>query len=354
MLVEISLFLLLLISGLSYLPFQHWIFRSLDFAKIQITLVQSIALLVLLIQYSALNISSKYFGLVLLFLWLHNIIILLPYTTFYPVESKALNTSKKPVRVLSVNVFQYNKKKHLLIQLINTLKPDILLTMESDKAWEETLNKTERLFNSLKKIPQDNTYGMHFYTTLETEYIDVNYFVAKDIPSIEARLKTKSGEEFMFFGVHPPPPSPVEEETSKERDADILALSRKIKQLNLPSIVVGDFNNVAWSKSSKLFKKNTQLLDPRIGRGFVSTFHAGYMFFRFPIDLVFHSKEVYIQELRTEKHINSDHFPVYAEFVIMPDKAKQNCTSDDVNSDEKKEIKELINEGKAVESDNRD
>jgi endonuclease/exonuclease/phosphatase (EEP) superfamily protein YafD len=270
------------------------------------------------------------------------------------VESKALNTSKKPVRVLSVNVFQYNKKKHLLIQLINTLKPDILLTMESDKAWEETLNKTERLFNSLKKIPQDNTYGMHFYTTLETEYIDVNYFVAKDIPSIEARLKTKSGEEFMFFGVHPPPPSPVEEETSKERDADILALSRKIKQLNLPSIVVGDFNNVAWSKSSKLFKKNTQLLDPRIGRGFVSTFHAGYMFFRFPIDLVFHSKEVYIQELRTEKHINSDHFPVYAEFVIMPDKAKQNCTSDDVNSDEKKEIKELINEGKAVESDNRD
>ena len=43
--------------------------------------------------------------------------------------------------------------------------------------------------------------------------------------SIEAKLKTKDGYEFVFFGVHPPPPSPTEEKTSK--DGDLLSIAKK-------------------------------------------------------------------------------------------------------------------------------
>jgi len=354
MIIDIALCVLVVISSLHYFPYQHWVFRSLEFAKIQLTCIQLIALLVLIYFFSALTFLSIILGLVLVSVFIHNLIILVPYTKLFPRESKALKSSGKPISFLAVNVYQYNDQYHLLINLIKELKPDILLTIESNKKWEKALEQVEHYFRNSKKIPQDNTYGMHFYTTLGTDSIKVNYFVADDLPTIEANLLTSKGKKFKFFGVHPPPPSPTEEETSKERDGDILALGKKIQAIKDPCLVVGDFNNVAWSRSSKLFKKSTQLLDPRIGRGFISTFHAKYLFFRFPIDLVFHNNSIYIQSLRTEKHINSDHFPIYGEFVLNAEIETQESISEETNPEEDQQIDEMIDEGQSVESDNRE
>ncbi len=353
MIVEAILFCFLLLSTLHYWPFQHWVFRTMAFAKIQLSYVQTIVIIILILRFFYLSDISKILSVSLVLTWLHNLFILLPYTAFNPKESRRLKISKQFISFLSVNVYQNNQDYHLLTDLIKRLKPDILLTMESDKKWEKAIEDVEDLFQYAKKVPQDNTYGIHFYTKLKVKSLQVNYFVAKDLPSIEAKLETKDGDEFTFFGVHPPPPSPTEEETSKERDADILALGKRIQKLNNPCLVVGDFNNVAWSKSSKLFKKTTQLLDPRIGRGFISTFHAKYLFFRFPIDLIFHSKSIYIQKIKTEKHINSDHFPLYGEFVIQQQAQKQDTDTDKPTKEESGNIEEMIKDGKAVESENR-
>ncbi len=353
MIFEVLLFCFVLVSTLHFWPFQHWLFRNVAFAKIQLSVIQTIVIIILALQFSYLSDISKIVSAIIVLTWLHNLSILLPYTPIYPKESRKLQTSKQVISFLSVNVYQYNQKYDLLIDLIKHLKPDILLTMESDKNWEKALEEVEDLFQYAKKVPQDNTYGIHFYTKLKAKSIQINYFVAEDLPSIEADLISKNGDEFTFFGVHPPPPSPTEEETSKERDADILALGKKIKTLEKPCLVVGDFNNVAWSRSSKLFKKMTQLLDPRIGRGFISTFHAKYLFFRFPIDLIFHSKSIYVQKLKTEKHINSDHFPLYGEFVINHKAEVQKTEIEKPSNGEKESIDEMIKKGKAVESENR-
>lgn len=350
---QILLILFLVISTLHYWPFQHWVFRTIEFAKIQLSFIQFLVLVVLAIQFQSLDKLTIVFGILLFGSWIHNLFILFHFTVFYPSESKTLETNTKPISFLSVNVYQYNTEYELLINLIKQLKPDILLTMESDIKWENALKEIEGLFSNYKKVSQDDTYGMHFYTKLNTENIKVNYNVAEDVPQIEADLKTHEGIQFKFFGVHPPPPSPTEEETSKERDADILVLAKKIKSLKKPCMVVGDFNNVAWSTSSKLFKKTAQLLDPRIGRGFISTFHAKYLFFRFPIDLIFHSKSIYVQKLKTEKAINSDHFPLYGEFVIKSDADKQQNKSTKPTQDEKEDIDEMIEDGKRTKSNNR-
>lgn len=353
MILELVLFVFIVFSCLHYLPNQHWVFRTLEFAKIQLTFIQVLSLVLLAFYFNELSSFSLILGTVLLFLLFHNISILLPYTPIYSRESKTHDTFKQNISFLAVNVLQYNEKHHLLIDLVKDLKPDILITIESNQSWEKSLQQIEHLYQNSKKIPQDNTYGMHFYTKLEAESITVNYFVADDLPSIEAHLYCPEGKEFIFFGVHPPPPSPTEEETSKERDGDILALGKKIKTLNATCLVVGDFNNVAWSKSSKLFKKVTQLLDPRIGRGFISTFHAKYLLLRFPIDLVFHSDSIYIQELRSERHINSDHFPIYGEFIINGRLNKQKTDTDKPNEEEKEEVNNMIDKGKAEESNER-
>lgn len=158
----------------------------------------------------------------------------------------------------------------------------------------------------------------------------------------------------MFFGVHPPPPSPTEEDNSKERDGDLLSVAKKVRSSNLPVVVIGDFNNVAWAKSSILFKKTSQLIDARIGRGILATFHAKYWFFRVPLDLLFHSADVFIDQLLIYPYVGSDHFPVGCTFHIDRHPDDQEELVKDLEAGETAEVNELIEEGKEEESDNRD
>jgi endonuclease/exonuclease/phosphatase (EEP) superfamily protein YafD len=53
---------------------------------------------------------------------------------------------------------------------------------------------------------------------------------------------------------------------------------REIAQSHRPALVAGDLNDVAWSHTSRLFRRIAQMLDPRVGRGIYSTFHVRYWF----------------------------------------------------------------------------
>lgn len=231
------------------------------------------------------------------------------------------------------------------------VKPDILLTMESNQAWDDALTAIEKDYPNFKKVPLENTYGIHFYTRFEVKTIKVNYLISDDLPSIEASVITDDGFEFTFFGVHPPPPSPTEEDTSKERDGELLALGKKVLETKGATIVVGDFNNVAWAKSSILFRKTSELIDPRIGRGFVSTYHARYWVLRFPIDLFFHSTEIFIEDFKTLRNIGSDHLPLFSKFYINKTEDIQEDEVETLEKEEEQEVEEMIEDGIAEQSE---
>jgi endonuclease/exonuclease/phosphatase (EEP) superfamily protein YafD len=98
---------------------------------------------------------------------------------------------------------------------------------------------------------------------------------------------------------------------STERDAELLMVGRIISQHDRPTIICGDLNDVAWSRTTKLFQKISGLLDPRIGRGLYNSFHAHYPLIRFPLDHVFHSNHFRLVELKRLPNVDSDHFPIY-------------------------------------------
>lgn len=343
--------LLLVVSFLPKFKNQHWLFRVWDFGKIQLTVI-------LLLTFFAAFFLEEYsplfylFQIVLLGTILYHLIVLAKYTPLYPrkIHQKSEETSKT-IKIISANVYLYNEKYNLFISLIKKNDPDIFMTMESDEKWGNALQVLEEIYPHQIKVPLDNTYGMHFYSKFKINKYDVHYFVADDIPSIEAHIQSDDGYKFIFFGIHPPPPSPTEEQTSKERDGDLLSVAKAVQKTDHPVLVIGDFNNVAWSYSSILFKKESELIDPRIGRGFVSTYHAKYKLLRFPIDLMFHSKEIFIEKLDTLEPFGSDHLPIICEFHIDKKDSKQEEEVEKSDAEEKKEAEELINEGKKETSD---
>ena len=339
-------------SILPLIPHQHWTFRVWEFGRIQIMIIQ---LAVLVLGLIFIEEKSSVFWLVSgtnLALVINHAIILVPYTTIYRRNpSKNIDKESAPISIISVNVYQFNKEYEKLIALMKEVQPDILLTLESNQDWENALTKIESDYPNFKKVPLENTYGIHFYTKLEVKYIKVNYLIADDLPSIEAALITKEGIPFTFFGVHPPPPSPTEEDNAKERDGELLAVGKKIKEIKGSIIVAGDFNNVAWARSSILFRKTSELIDPRIGRGFVSTFHAKYRLLRFPIDLFFHSPDIFVEDFKTLKPIGSDHLPLFCSFFINKKEEVQEKETESLKKEEKKEVDKIIKDGIEEEGD---
>lgn len=347
--------ILIIVNLLPFIKNQHWFFRVWDFGRIQLTVLAFIVLLTSLFLATDFIFLYRVSQFLLLFFISYNIFILIPYTKFYSskVEDKAKLKSEDANSIISVNVYQFNNHYEKLITLIKTISPDIVLTMESNAAWEKALEKIENEYDNVHKVALENTYGMHFYSKLKITNAITNYFVADDVPSFEITIETKEKKKFVFFGVHPPPPSPTEEENSKERDGELLSVAKKVEKSSYPVIVSGDFNNVAWANSSILFKKKSKLIDPRIGRGFVSTFHAKYRLLRFPIDLFFHSKTIAIEEFKTLEPIGSDHLPLYCKFHITHENMKSE-NNQEVNEVDEEEIEEIIEDGKKEKSDRKD
>lgn len=345
--------LLILLSILPLSKNQHWVFRVPEFMKLQIFILQVPALILCSIfmertvWFWVLNVSQ-------LFLAAYHLYILIRYTTFY--RKKYISdaaTRSETIKIISANVYQFNTDYQRFHQLIHRHRPDIFITMESNAAWERAIRVLEEEYPYTEKMTLENTYGMHFYSKIPFTKAKFHFFVADDIPSIEVHFETKTGENYIVYGVHPPPPSPTEETTSKERDGDLLSLAKKIKKQQVPCLVIGDFNTVAWSDTSILFRKTSELIDARLGRGILATFHARYWFFRVPLDLLFHSPEIFISKLKTLENFGSDHFPILCEFSINSEDAQQAEDIKTTDNEDMEEVNELIEEGKAEESDNR-
>ncbi len=105
-------------------------------------------------------------------------------------------------------------------------------------------------------------------------------------------------------------------------------------------------NDVAWSHTSELFRRISGLMDPRVGRGLLPTFHADHSLLRWPLDHVFVSADFKVDDMERLPHVGSDHFPIYIKLSYEPhDKEKQEENCEEADADDHAEAEEKIKEG---------
>jgi endonuclease/exonuclease/phosphatase (EEP) superfamily protein YafD len=209
---------------------------------------------------------------------------------------------------------------------------------------------------------------MLLYSRLELENPEIRFLIEPDIPSLRSQVRLPSGTLVTLYGVHPRPPGvhgPDEEKDSgieaaageededddrvdtDMRDAELLLVAAEVEKLgDVPVIVAGDFNDVAWSRTTHLFQRLGGLLDPRVGRGLFNTFDARSFLLRYPLDHVFATRHFFLVELRRLPDIGSDHFPIFAVLDYDPGSSVANEVPQP-DAGDAQEADEAIDKGKS-------
>lgn len=305
--------LTLLLAIFTLLPlwrYEVWWVRGFDFPRMQLLLFSVLLLIVGVVLLDFSEPTAWSLLVVNLACFIFQAWWITPYTRLFPVE---VHSAKHPdehntITILTANVLTPNRNSAGFIELVMDSKPDVVVTLETDEWWQSKLDTLEADYRYAIKCPQDNLYGMHVYSKFPLSESRVEYLVEHDVPSIHTLIRLPSGRTIQVHFLHPAPPSPVENETSVERDAELVAVAKSVAESDLPVIVTGDLNDVAWSATTRLFRKISGLLDPRIGRGMYNTFHAGYWFLRWPLDHLFHSDHFTLCSIQRLPSFGSDHF----------------------------------------------
>lgn len=322
--------LVIISSLLPIIKSDNWMIRILDYPRSQIFWINAFVTVMFLI---VMDFQRPADVIVVAALGANQIYLLTKIWRYTPFASAQMQANKKKLstlKILIANVFQDNRDYSRCVACIKKHNPDIFMLVETDEAWSTAIHQAfAREYPHQVLRPQANTYGMVLYSKFEMLQHTVRYLVEADIPSVTTDIQTPDGQIFRLYCLHPRPPVPHEAEESTERDAEILLVGKEAKQCKLPVVVAGDLNDVAWSYTTSLFLKVSGLLDPRIGRGFYSTFHAKYSLLRWPLDHVFCSSHFYLHKLRRLESIESDHFPILIELALMPHEIEKNVEEEE-------------------------
>lgn len=318
-----------------------WVFRVFEYPRLQKLFLNVLFILVLLVWFRPFDVKVQVAIIGLLLNLIYLCYQIFPFTVFGKKEiiASTKTSNGNNVRLLIANVYQHNKKYNDYLELVKSCNPDLALFVETDSVWQQKLDEIKSDYPHTLSVPLPNTYGMLLYSKFPLKNGSINYLVEDDIPSIEVDVELVSGQIIKLFCLHPQPPVPQENPRSTERDKEILLVGKKAKDCKVPVIVIGDLNDVAWSYTTALFSKISELLDPRKGRGFYNSFNAKYFFLRFPLDHIFCSADFTLTSIKRMPSCGSDHFPMCVELQYDPIAQAKNDVPEATTAD-----KELANE----------
>lgn len=313
----------LFVLTVTLLPLTHgvaWWVRMWDFPRLHI------AILALFVCALAIFVAPAFYGWIvatMLGCFVYQAIRIFPYTPLAKTEVELVKPPKPRdvVSMLSVNVLMENTRHGDLIAIIEREDPDVLFLMETDEVWHNALKGVLARYKVVKTRITDDHYGLIFATRCEVDSFELMTPSNDDTAALKAVLRAPNGACYNFIGLHPRPPVPGNDTISRDEQIKEAALITSSSER--PTVCMGDFNDAAWSWTSRRFKRYGGFLEPRVGRGLLSSFHAQHPLVRVPIDQLFVTKSVHLVAFYRLENFGSDHFPIAAKaFFDAPEGTK--------------------------------
>ena len=322
-------FLLLLVAILGFaaavlpaLPVDTWWVRFLDYPRLQF-LLTTLALL----PFAALAVffrqgaRGRLIGIAALVLLGTGLAIqavvlapfLLPAVLGWPKPTVPAGScpAESRLRLLTVNVQMTSKQDIRLLDMVREVDPDVAWFQETNARWEQELAPlaVTMPFSVTQTLP--NYFGVHLFSKLELRDAQVHNLTDSRNPSIFTSVALPTGEVVKLYAVHPRPPQPWQ--GTAERDAQLMAASLAMRGDVEPHVLLGDLNAVPWEGMVHRALRLGNLGDPRTGRGFLATWNAHDILWKWPLDHVLPGPGFTLMTLRVLPAFGSDHQPLLVE-----------------------------------------
>ena len=323
-LLRLFAFFLLLISVLPLVPTGKWYVRWWDFPRLQIAvlLLALIAVFICLALKNGLHRETLIWVVLLTagFVWQGSHIV--RFSKLWTPEVESTSDGQTGINIVVSNLDYENENAKSVPDELASENADILLLVEYDEGWKRQLSELESDYPYRHEEVRGEGLGMAIWSKLPFASIETRHLISDRRASLWAELDLGSGTLINFVGVHPTPPGLLDStgddrRDSRVRDAELILIAKEIATRNDEAwIVAGDFNDVAWSHTTRLFKRISGVKDPRIGRSFMGTYIAQNPLCRCPIDHVFLSEGFSIAKLDRKLISGSDHFAVLATVAL--------------------------------------
>lgn len=357
--IRLIILAMVVVALLPLLPSGQWWIRVWDFPRLQLTALLVLPLLLLGLHAWLSRPRKEHVTLLLVIfaigswhLW-H----ILPFTSIWSTEvptAEIQSDNPQPtVKVLTANVTFSNDHYAEILAMVQREDPDLLLLIEVDDGLDEGLAPLDEAYPYRVGEVREEGLGIVLWSRIPLLEQQVKHLVSERRPSVFATLDLPEIGPVRFVGAHPVPPG-LEERTvggdddseerrdSRERDAELMLIARHVQDdPDNRWIVTGDFNDVAWSSTTKLFADLSDLKDPRRGRRLLSTYHSKYPWWRYPIDHLFVSDGFHLIDIERVPVVGSDHFGISTILTA----AKKDQAKPEASEEEEQEAEEMVEEG---------
>jgi endonuclease/exonuclease/phosphatase (EEP) superfamily protein YafD len=189
---------------------------------------------------------------------------------------------------------------------------DLVVLLEVHAGFQELLEKLKSEYPYQMVHPESSPFGMAVLS--RWEIVDTKEFETEGglYPQYVLQVKRPTGDEFLLFTLHAPPP--FAPQLAEAHDAIFGELAEKLHQRKLPAVVVGDLNTTASSRPYSKLIKDTNLRDTAGISPWANTWPAGFVNFAsllgIRIDHCLVTNSFSIVERERLMDLGSDHLPI--------------------------------------------
>ena len=222
------------------------------------------------------------------------------------------------IRIMSHNVLSGNRSFTAVKKQIVEVDPDLLVIVEYDQSWHEAMQPLidDGTFPYSVQAPRWHGFGIGIFSKLPLTNTQTDQLTADitDAPMVSAEFMV-GDQKLRLAGLHVF--SPTTAYRLKLRNEQLADAAQVLKQSDVPTIVMGDYNCVPWSPFLDDFLKQTGYRDSRVGFGYQGSWNARYRWpALIPIDQAFVSPEVHVHDRYIGESAGSDHYAVVIEVSI--------------------------------------
>jgi len=259
-----------------------------------------IAVILLFMRHKKTSITFIVFALI-------NLLLILP---LYFGRSKPTDT--KQMRAMLINVNSRLGNPQLVMNEIDTKKPDFVVLEEITYKWFKTLQPLTNSYPYVISKTREDNFGICLFSKHPFKDSVVTNIGRAGVPTIIAIINFDN-QDLRVIATHPLPPA--SRLYAMERNEQFTMLAKHIDN-SYPLVLIGDLNSTPWSYHFKKLLKGSGLKDSTKGFGVQPTWPTQNIFLRIPLDHCLHSPDISIENRRVGSNVESDHYPLIVDFNI--------------------------------------